>query len=374
MLSFYPALFGLIMSAWWVFGAKQNLRISRGYMICAGAISTLILLSCLWSISPHDAFEKALLISIAICLGGLSFSLASSIKLEGLSPYLKFFPLCMIAAALLCSFELYFDMPIHRMLQEPNKDFNSSVMNRGIIFYTLCFFPVLGITRLIPSGQSKKAIQIGLFASAFLMMALTQSQSAQMALILGLLIYTLFPYSKKPIYPILSGVIAAMILLTPLIVRLLFLYGINGFANLPFMSEGYAGHRLEIWDFVIRYAMDSPLYGFGLEATRYVPSFDHAYIIHEEPTVFHPHNFSVQVWMEFGAIGATLLCAMIAYILKQIENLKWASASIAMPLLITILSISATGYGIWQAWWIGSIMFSASLFMLVHRLNAKTKN
>ena len=58
---------------------------------------------------------------------------------------------------------------------------------------------------------------------------------------------------------------------------------------------GYAGARMEIWDYVSRYALQNPLYGFGVEATRQVPSFGSTESYQEGQTILHPHNFVLQL-------------------------------------------------------------------------------
>lgn len=366
MLGLYPSIFGIVMSAWWVFGLKEKLPLSHHYLIYAGIISTLIIASSLWSIEPAQAFRKSIFISATLLSSVLFVSLAKTIDRETLRPYLISLPIMMIIAALLCSFEIYFGMPLYKFSHQMEHRLNSSVMNRGIIVYCLSFFPVLSLISLIKTGENLKHILNALMiGSMVLMLALTQSQSAQMGIAIGFIVFLAFPYKKDWAYPILAGVIAAALLLTPLLVKLLFFYGIGGFAEEAWLRDGYAAHRLEIWEFVIRYAMHNPLYGYGLEATRFVPNFEHGYIIHKQPTVLHPHNFSVQIWMEFGAIGATLACLLVTGVIYMIRSMPVTNARPALALFLTILSISATGYGIWQGWWLGAIIFSIALLSLL---------
>lgn len=375
LLGFYPALFGIIMAAWWVRGEKQNLQISRPYLLSVTCLSAFIILSCIWSIEPMDALRKASIASIMLCASTLFFSLCRSSSYENLRPYLWIFPAGLILACLFCSFEIAANLPVYRLIRQPDKVINSAVMNRGIIFSILCFFPILRVIQISQYSQKiKTALYGGMFSSMLLTLFLTQSQSAQLAFIVGSLFYVGYPYKSKTTYTVLAGIIAAALLLTPLIAQLLFLNFCYDFMTVPWLKEGYAAHRLEIWDFVSRYAMQTPLYGFGFEATRFVKAFDHAYLIHKQPTVLHPHNFAVQIWIEFGALGALSASAAITAILYKIRNLPCPDARIFLPLFMTILCVATTGYGIWQGWWLGAIFFALGLSSLPSAQSTKVQD
>lgn len=365
LLGFYPALFSLGMAAWWTCGQKQHLPICRPYLSAVAAISGFILLSCLWSIEPMDAFQKASLTSFMLCVSAIFFSLCRSLSYEKLRPYLWIFPVGMIAACLFCSFEIAANLPVYRIIRQPEHIINSAVMNRGIIFSILCFFPVLRTVHIAQyAPKTKYALYGGMALSMLLTLYLTQSQSAQLAFIAGGLFYLAYPYKSKNLYTIMAGTIAAALLLTPLMSQLLLLNFFYDFMATPWLKDGYAAHRLEIWDFVSRYAMQNPLYGFGFEATRFVKEFDHDYVIHKQATVLHPHNFAVQIWIEFGAIGALAASAAITSILYKIRNAPLPDARTFLPLFMTVLSVATTGYGIWQGWWLGAIFFALGLSAL----------
>lgn len=375
MIAFYPAVIGLIMLAWYVHGLGKKIKLSREFLLFAGGVSGFALLSCLWSIAPMGAFEKAIIATLIICGNVFLFSLARQISFDDVRPALWLLPAFMAAAAILCSIEIMFDMPLHKFIRASEKKISSAVMNRGIVIYVVMFFPVLALMGGMALEASKKYALYALYWGAgLLMLALTQSQSAQLGFIVAAGAYFLFPHRRQAAYTVLAGAIAAAILMTPLLVRLMFLHGIYGFANLPWLKDGYAGHRLEIWDFVVRYALNSPLYGYGIEATRFVENFTHNYIIHPDPTVLHPHNFAVQIWIEFGAIGATLASAGIALLLYRIAGMDKAVARPALAVFMAALSIAATGYGMWQSWWLGLILCAAALCALTAAQAQKAEN
>lgn len=374
-LAFYPILIGIIMSGYWRFLCKGEYRISCPYLIYMSCISGLCLLSSVWSLKPADALEEALTVTAILCGSTFLFSLLRSIPLDGLRPYFWMLPVGLSVAAILCSIEIYLDMPLHKIIRATSeaKTINSSVMNRGIVFAILCFFPAVAF---IKSGIAERRVPlyILLIFSTLLMLFMTQSQSAQLAFLAGVIIFFAFPYRYDSSYTLLAGVIIAALLLTPLITQLMFYYFCFGAIHMDWLKQGYAAHRMEIWDFVSRYAMQNPLYGYGIEATRYVEAFDHRYMEHKQPTALHPHNFAVQIWIEFGLLGAILGSLFLTSILYRIKRMAIPTARILLALFTTILCVSATGYGIWQAWWLGSLVLSIGLACLISEPKSEQKN
>ncbi len=139
-----------------------------------------------------------------------------------------------------------------------------------------------------------------------------------------------------------------------------------------------AAHRLLIWDFVIDRIQEKPMLGWGLEASRSIPSASQpasdatlarfGLLTAPSYTAFtqlsrlplHPHNAPLQLWLELGLVGAALAAA-----------LAWAlgllAARSAYPALAGAVLVSATvsgmlSFGIWQEWWIsGEFLVLAAL-------------
>lgn len=59
-------------------------------------------------------------------------------------------------------------------------------------------------------------------------------------------------------------------------------------------------HRIEIWTYAVERSLEKPWWGWGYEATRQF-----------KPIIpLHPHNMSLQAWLELGAPGLLLLAAL----------------------------------------------------------------
>ena len=369
-LSFLPLIIGLLMSLWWVLVKKERLKHCMPYMLCISCIVGLCIISTLWSVSPVEAYSKALKSSAILLFSIPLFNLARTIQISTLRPFLWLFPAGVTLAALICSFDLAFGLPLYQVIHHVGEDYqvNTAVMNRGVVCTILSYFAAfLFIDHMESTDRIKRGLTIIMTASVIIMLSLTQSQSGQLAFLVGGLTFLLFPHKKKSSYTILIvGIISAMFL-TPYIVTTLYSALINDAQTIPWLKDGYAGNRLEIWEFVMRYALDNPLYGYGMEATRYITDFQHQHIYHPDTSVLHPHNFSIQIWMEFGLIGLIAASGFFIFVIRAIQNLELSNRKAIVAMFIATLSVASMGYGLWQSWWLGELIFLSAISATMSR-------
>jgi O-antigen ligase len=190
-----------------------------------------------------------------------------------------------------------------------------------------------------------------------------------MALILlAMLVYYLFPYRSNIVWRGSMVLLFVMILIAPYLASYLFVNFADTVNSFPIIggNQGYGGERLEIWDAVSRFALQNAFYGFGIEATRSVEAFDTAQIYRQSVTELHPHNFAVQLWIEFGVIGALLGGAFLTRVLIVVKALPFAAARIALASTVFLLVIAAFSYGLWQSWFVGLIVlvYGFNLYMI----------
>jgi O-antigen ligase len=358
ILAFAPGFFALIGLA--VIMATQKQRLAPPYTAFYFMLPIIILCgaSVLWSITPETSLHRVVKCTPAFLSGLIALYWASAINKQTANKYLLLLSAGLILSCLLVLSELNFSGAFHRVLRGLTQTdlLSAAVFNRGINTMTLCAFA--GLAYLF---HIKKNLVFGLVTLALLATVLvsSDSQSALLAFIIGIAVFYAFPYRYKAAWATLIIIICLGTLTAPLLAIWLFNYAevIN---TLPFLGgdRGYAGPRLEIWDYVARYALNNPLYGFGLEATRAIENFDSHEIFKSGTTILHPHNFALQLWIEFGLIGATIgaawLGALVYLISKQRSIL---SQRICLATLIATLSIASMGYGIWQGWWIGMLFY-----------------
>jgi O-antigen ligase len=379
-IAFWPLIIGLGTSCWFLFIKKELFRISRLYYVSAGAISLLCLLSTLWSISPVQSMEDALRVTAMLMFGGLLVSSFKALEFEDFKPYGWLLPVGLSAAALLCAYDLNNDLVIYKIFHGSDRfDLNTSVMNRGIICCVFAFFITLPFIQNLKWKENSKLLLTTITGlTMVVMLTFSQSQSAQLAFALGLIAFFAFPTHWRLSYILLGISLLAAMLATPIIVEFLYESLIDKPQTHIWFQEAYIGNRVEIWNFVMKYTMNNPLYGYGIEATNYVRHFDFKHIYNEKNTVLHPHNFSIQIWMEFGLVGVIIAAGIINTLLYMVYKTEDALArkSLTVLFIVTML-ISSMTYGLWQSWWIGELLFIVGLGTFlsnVHQTNLGQSN
>lgn len=378
-LSFLPGLLALIGLGVRYFYVREKTSWPKTLLLITGSICALSLLSALWAIDPAMAIRRTFKTAAVIIPAAFLVRLALDMPEQALRKYTPYIPFAFFAGMALISLEYLAGMPLYHIIH--NIPFDQKVQlhvyNRGASVLAVLF--IASFFTLQSCANKQKTL---LSAAAILVtipfFVITASQSAQLAIICGVIIAFLFPYGKKWAWMILQAGLVSLTLLAPWIAIWLFHNYADSIHALPHMGGGdqgaSAGNRLEVWDYISRYALQNPLYGFGVEATRSVKEFDSAEIFQRGKTILHPHNFALQAWIEFGLIGAISTCALVIYSLQKIQkDFQYGSQRIFLPTFCMLVSIGATGYGVWQGWWLGLILMAVAYTVICARYDQLSK-
>ncbi len=135
---------------------------------------------------------------------------------------------------------------------------------------------------------------------------------------------------------------AAFFILTPAV--LLGGRSITRTLNLAVAPPDSWAQRLGYWSHSLDVITVHPIRGWGLDASRaFSPDI-----------VLHPHNGSLQLWLELGLPGVVCAALVWAFLLRRLSrdrsDLITAGACAAA---VTYLLFGAINFGIWQEWWLG---------------------
>lgn len=366
-----PSLIAVIGLALFYAAHRQWPLITRRGLFWAALFPALMMVSSLWSIDPETSFMRGVKTLPITLSAPVLWSLAKYLDEKSLKLFQKIFPLVTVVAALICILELYANAPIYHLLHEwfhPEKKFRLSQLNRTIVVIMLC--GLAGFFCFKEREIGKKAF----FAAVIILVIVaTKSQSAQLGLILAVLFYAAFPYKARWAWPALFSIIAVFMMATPWLAQTLFHAVADDVAQFSWLSRSYANQRLEIWDFVSRRALERPLLGHGAEAVRVITDFDSAKRFWPSTQVLHPHNFAVQIWLEFACLGAVLTSLFFGDLLRQMQKIEPARARAMLPLFIASLSVATTGYGLWQGWWLGMFCLLFGYAAVLAQINNSVK-
>lgn len=322
-------------------------------------------LTALWSVNRPDASGQ--LVQLLLVFGvTLPFFAALLAPPAGALRWVAKAVLIGLAVAIgLFLVELFLDQPVYRLSRGMDfaQTIGANAINRPAAICALLVWPLAyGVWR---SGWRRPALALPvLFAVA---VAFSSSQSAAAGMLVGLLFWPLAALSLRGARRLLRLVVAIAFLAMPFLAQALHAAGLADMPWLPFSM----GHRVLIWDHVAGLALQRPVFGWGLEASRALSDFTTV----PEGTLrgviellpLHPHNVPLQVWLELGGVGALLALAMAWVLLRAIGRLDRAAQIFAYPLFACGLFMSGTAYGAWQTWWMSGFLTAAAAFLILWR-------
>lgn len=356
LLAYLPGLTGLGGTLAFRYLSGHWPDFPRRLFVWIGACVALCAASALWAIDPAFALLRSGKIALILLGGGLLVALARSAGDREAALFGRFFPIAVLAAGALCLFNLYANALLYQLLHgDVRQDIkNFSFLNRSTVFFTLCLFTALAVAASRERALTRRSLLVALGLVTAPLLYKTHSQSAQAAFAVGLLGFLLFPYGRKAAWFVLGGGLCALLLSAPFLAQFLFKHAALPLADMSWFSKGYAANRLEIWDFISRKALEHPFHGFGVEATRFIKDFETARLYTPSSEVLHPHNFALQLWIEFGVPGALLGAGFLNFVLLRIHALERRAQRMALPTFLAVLFAASTAYGLWQSWWLGT--------------------
>ncbi len=370
VLAYIPAVAGVLGYASYAFVFKERATRTVPAFVVVGILMALMFVSTLWAIDPALSLERAQKTSLLLIGGAFLISAVMTIRVSAITPYLKWLPYILFGSAAYTCFEIALDYPLYRFIR--GDDFDAevglAVFNRAAVTMALLLVPSLVIMRHFHNAQ---ICLLAVLATIIPMLMMGESQSALLGVLVAAITYVAFPYKWKCSYAVLAVVIGGLMLALPFIAMWSFAHYAADMNIMPLLGHGgaYAGARMEIWDYVSRYALQNPLYGFGVEATKQVPHFGSGEIYQQGQTILHPHSYTLQLWMEFGLVGVVLGIAFIGYLLLKIAKLPPRQAQIMLPVLLATLAVASVSYGIWQGWWVGLLFAVMAYAVLALRLS-----
>mgnify|MGYP000150315569 CR=1 FL=1 len=323
-LAWAPSLSGLIFFGLYFLTFDNKPTIPWKTIGFCGITFTVAALSLLWASNYEDSLKQVVKLALVLPPQILLFSVIGSLSKQQLKPYMHIFSYGVAIGAVYLCFELLTKGMIFNIIRGNELDswLNLSEFNRASAIMVLYSFGAIAILKSrMQHPLSFLIILLPILAALFI----SNSQSAQISLILGGLFYFLFPYRSKIAWIGMRVVILALMLSAPFFISYIYQNFAADIQDIPLMAKGYAGHRLEIWDYISRHILQQPLLGYGIEMTRETV-FDSKQIFESNNTVLHPHNFAIQIWVEFGMVGILIAMAMMNALLSTIQN-KFSTVS-----------------------------------------------
>lgn len=239
---------------------------------------------------------------------------------------------------------------------------------------------VVAVLLPLPLGAAlPRAAKAALLAGGLAVALWLPGEAAKIAAILGLLAAFAAMAAPRLVARGAAAALGGLFLAAPLLFALA-LPRLPDLSPLPFSAQ----HRIMTWDFVLERIGERPLRGWGMEASRAIPGGSDTFppavlerfgldspaeravwardVAHRLP--LHPHNAALQVWLELGAIGAALAALLVALMLLQAATPPAIGAAVAGA------TTAQLSFGVWQPWWVASLVLAALLAYIQRRTRA----
>jgi exopolysaccharide production protein ExoQ len=191
---------------------------------------------------------------------------------------------------------------------------------------------------------------------------------------------------------ILKVLILLLMALAPLLPKTIFAPEVVHLSFNEWQVKPTLTHRFYIWSLISHRIDEHPFRGGGINSTR----IQYNQIANEQEnqlnklnftnfipqasfekeiagSALHPHNATLQMWVELGIPGIALAILIVWFIFREIENIKRPlSQRMALATFVTALTISHSSYGLWQTWWMASLwIITILVFSLINQTNQR---
>lgn len=392
-VAFIPGIFGLFAFISYRFTNKNfpKLYLTAGFWIAFTlAVSAL---SIIYAYDPETSAERTIKLTAVFALLFVLLSISKEITFsslptdrsnptdsdsvkDNLNRMMMIIPFSIIFCSLIVTSEVILGEPIYNFLHG-FESIHYAAMNKPASFLVLMLFPSLSITYQSNLNKNIKLITYAVLTlSVITASMLSESQTSKLALIIGFLIFVIFPVKQKFFYYLCAAMFTLTVLATPFATQIIYDKYVDKIDDAPFIGNsgiigqhgGFGAQRLEIYNFVSKKALDRPIHGHGIESARSIefePEGDYF-----KGDIMHPHNFAVQLWLEFGIIGAVMISAFASFLLYKISAFQNSGECnfIARAMIASFFAtfcVASLGYNIWNGWWLGTLSLLFALYTVI---------
>ena len=330
------------------------------------ALVVLMLASVVWSPVPARGAEHVLHFAGGPILAATAIALLMRLR-AGCSERIfapSTFALVLTLAASIIAIDLWLSGALRDALALST---SRSRLNRAAVAMTL----LLPLATVLLSNERQITLLVLLWVTTTLAVFLSASHSARLGFAVILLCLPLAHIAPSALHRL--GIIAL-----PLTV--LAMPWIASLANalIPGRVHEAVGYgsltiRGEIWQETIPFIWQKPFFGWGVEASHalaHLPKAAHLTQVQRDLLNWgHTHNAPLQIWLELGAVGATLAAATLYFAVRSLRVLPASLLPYATITIIAAFAVACVSHGAWQAWWwalLGLIAVAYAMAIAAH--------
>lgn len=235
-------------------------------------------------------------------------------------------------------------------------------LTRNVVPIPLLLWSALMGASTLPARVWRPVITIGLTILSAAAVLFATSETSKLALIASILAFVT-AYRSTQLAQI--ALTAAWTVSCLAVVPLCILAEHVGMQNAQWLQMS-AKIRIAIWNEIALRVLDAPILGWGADMTYFIrPPMREAPAMAPfwlNVPIPHPHNIYLQVWYEFGAVGAALLALFGAFLLRSIAALPERQRAYGFATFTALAVQIAFSYNVWQIWFMCLFGFTFAMF------------
>lgn len=365
--SSFPTLMGIMGCVYYFISYRvQGIKIFHNILYYKRAFFTghalflFFIFTSFFAFNAEFAFERTLKLYLLFLSGFIGISLSHTLDIEQRQRVFRALTYGFILGTFLITFEYFsgnFFYNYFRPLDNPVE--YSYVLNRPLMI-VCCLLWIL-----VAFYRKETEIKVLLLLAGLILAFFSDSQSAQVGMIVGFLVYLCTLLARDFLIKACFVATGVVLLTMPWIAGYLYTKKPEPLMNL--VASGAPGPRLEIWEFTTRYISQKPVIGWGLEASRNMKNFGEPSKVWPGETIapLHPHNAALQIWLEFGFVGILVTLFLLYKLYKKLRNFPETLQPAFMGCYTCVGIIFLFSHGIWQSWWLSVIIFLALFWQIL---------
>jgi O-antigen ligase len=252
----------------------------------------------------------------------------------------------MLAALAVIALDIESGFLLKRSVGSRSDDY---VHNRPLVTLVLLLWPVAA--GLLASGRARLAFLLA--ALLALVVLRSVSQSALLGLFCGTAAWLLMRLAPRAAISLAVAGSLALLALAPWTGALL--AQLIGESASRMLAAAHVSERIAIWSAYGEAARLAPFTGWGFNASAGLGKAPALAELHARSGNIlmdsHPHHAFLQVWLEFGVLGALVAAALVLALFRLVWRLDAFVRPFAFALVTSALAIGMVSHGLWQSWW-----------------------
>ena len=375
----------LVIGATLTFAAwlRSEHRMPDINMALAATAGLLILygtLSAIWAIDPIASLRLALRLFLLSAAGLMLCGIVATLTPE----QRRFIARTAFSGAALAVILMYIDVLGDGVIQLNILHEAQANYGRTVSFLTLIIWALVAQ----PELRNRPMFVLGMVVIVSVILFQTPGFAAKIAMLAGLVTLFCAWRFRAQFSKIVYALIAIAFLLGPTLARKFdqpdyyrpLIVADSEFANSRWTVA--LAHRLHIYGYTAKRALEYPIFGWGLDASRRIPDgtnplkVEHLGFTRDELSnnaaawidrgtavhlPLHPHNTPLQIWLELGLLGALMSCGLVIYLVRAAAHHHHPAG---LALCISALVIANFSYGAWQSWWLSGLWLVSALYLV----------